>query len=118
VEDDPAGGLARLPGSAAREWWPALPHAARRDGHAHGATSRTVPLLNARRVPPGEHTDLGHPAPVVATLRWATGAEQTVTDVLERWTTDGGEALVRVRVRDPRVLTAAVWLPAADVTPV
>lgn len=119
MEDDPAGRrLAWLPDSGTHEWWPALAHAAAgSSGHRHGATGRTVPLLNARRVPAGEHADVADPAPAVAVLRWATGEERTATEILERWTDQDGVALVRVRMRDPRVLTAAVWLPAADVTP-
>lgn len=123
MEDEPDGRLAWLPDSGTYEWWPALSSAvAGEEPGPHGRddrgpTGRTVPLLNAQRVPPGEHTDRVHPASVVAVLRWATGDELVATEALERWTTEDGSALVRVRVRDRRVLTAAVWLPAADVRP-
>jgi hypothetical protein len=44
------------------------------------------------------------------TLRWATGTERLDTVAVE-WTA----TLVRVRIVDLRVMTGAVWLPAADV---
>ncbi|NHT17516.1 hypothetical protein [Cellulomonas sp. IC4_254] len=66
---------------------------------------------------PGEHADVPDLSRAVAVLRRATGDERTATEVLERWTGEDGAALVRVRVRDPRVLAAAVWLPAADAAP-
>lgn len=69
-----------------------------------------VPLLNAREVPPGEHHDVDRPLPVTVTLRWATGPERLDTVAVE-WTA----TLVRVRIVDLRVMTGAVWLPAADV---
>ncbi|MBW0254481.1 MULTISPECIES: hypothetical protein [unclassified Cellulomonas] len=48
--------------------------------------------------------------PVTAVLRWATGDELLETLALE-WT----RSVVRVRITDLRVMTGAVWLPAADV---
>lgn len=69
-----------------------------------------VPLLNARPVPAGVHHDVEQPLPVTVTLRWETGAERLDTVAVE-WTT----TLVRVRIADLRVMTGAVWLPAADV---
>ncbi len=78
-----------------------------------GGVSRlraAVPLLNARPVPPGEHHDVDRPLPVTVTLRWATGTERLDTVAVE-WTA----TVVRVRIVDLRVMTGAVWLPAADV---
>jgi hypothetical protein len=69
-----------------------------------------VDLLNQHPVPAGVHHDVDEPVPVVAALRWATGTELCETLALE-WT----RTLVRVRVSDLRVMTGAVWLPAADV---
>lgn len=69
-----------------------------------------VPLLNARPVPPGVHHDVERPVPVTVTLRWETGPEPLDTVAVE-WT----PTLVRVRIVDLRVMTGAVWLPAADV---
>lgn len=74
-----------------------------------------VPLLNARPVPRGVHHDVQHPIPVVATLRWATGLEELQTVALEWWGLRGDQAVVLVRIVDQRVMTGAVWLPAADV---
>lgn len=69
-----------------------------------------VPLLNARPVPPGVHHDVDRPIPVTVTLRWESGAEPLDTVAVE-WTA----TLVRVRIADLRVMTGAVWVPAADV---
>lgn len=74
-----------------------------------------VRLLNACPVPPGVHHDVEHPIPVVATLRWATGPEDTDTLALEWWRAVRTGPIVRVRVIDLRVMTGAVWLPATDV---
>lgn len=73
-----------------------------------------VPLLNAHEVPPGVHHDATHPIPVTVTLRWATGVEQLDTIAVEWWGR-GPDAVVRVRIADRRVMTGAVWVPAADV---
>jgi len=70
----------------------------------------TVPLLNARPVPPGVHHDVEHPIPVTVRLRWETGVELYDTDAVE-WC--GG--VIRVRIADLRVMTGAVWLPVEDV---
>lgn len=72
------------------------------------------PLLNARPVPAGVHHDVPEPIPVTVTLRWESGDERLDTVALEWWR-DRGEAVVRVRIADPRVMTGAVWLPAEDV---
>lgn len=72
------------------------------------------PLLNAHPVPPGKHHDVPDQIPVTVTLRWETGDEQLDTVALEWWR-DRGEAVVRVRIADQRVMTGAVWLPAEDV---
>ncbi len=69
-----------------------------------------VPLLNAHPVPPGVHHDVERPIPVTVVLRWASGTERLDTVAVE-WTA----TLVRVRIVDLRVMTGAVWLPAADV---
>ncbi len=69
-----------------------------------------VPLHNALPVPAGVHHDVDRPVPVTAVLRWATGDELLETLALE-WT----RSVVRVRITDLRVMTGAVWLPAADV---
>lgn len=104
------------------EWWPGLPQRVGGGSEDAGVdlTQRvsggmdrvraTVPILNAHRVPPGQHHDVDHPVPVTATLRWETGDEELDTLALE-WTT----ALVRVRIADLRCMTGAVWLPASDV---
>lgn len=73
-----------------------------------------VPLLNGVEVPAGVHHDVDHPIPVTVTLRWATGDEQLDADAVEWWGR-GPDAVVRVRIADRRVMTGAVWLPAADV---
>ena len=111
------------------EWWPALPlrvsaPADDDDVHDHPLTHTapggmdrvraTVPLLNAQRVPPGTHHDVDDPIPVTVTLRWATGDEQLDTLAVEWWGAGAG-ALVRVKLSDLRVMTGAVWVPAADV---
>ncbi|NKY08968.1 hypothetical protein [Cellulomonas hominis] len=108
------------------EWWPALPSRvspASDDDDVDlrqtvpGGMSRVraaVPLLNAQPVPKGTHHDVDHPIPVTVTLRWETGDEQLDTEAVEWWTT-GGETVVRVKMADLRVMTGAVWLPAADV---
>ena len=74
-----------------------------------------IQLLNACPVPPGVHHDVENPIPVVATPRWATGPEETDTLALEWWRALHSGPVVRVRVIDLRVMTGAVWLPAADV---
>jgi len=111
------------------EWWPALP---RRVGgatddddvHDHDLTHTvpggmdrvrsTRPLLNAQRVPPGVHHDVDQPIPVTVTLRWETGDEELDTLAVE-WQGAGDRAVVRVQIADARVITGAVWVPAADV---
>lgn len=70
----------------------------------------TVPLLNARPVPPGVHHDVEHPIPVTVRLRWETGVELLDTVAVE-WR--GG--VIRVRIADLRVMTGAVWVPVEDV---
>lgn len=70
----------------------------------------TVPLLNARPVPPGVHHDVEHPIPVTVRLRWETGVELYDTVAVE-WS--GG--VIRVRIADLRVMTGAVWVPVEDV---
>lgn len=70
----------------------------------------TVPLLNARPVPPGVHHDVEHPIPVTVRLRWETGIELYDTVAVE-WC--GG--VIRVRIADLRVMTGAVWVPVEDV---
>lgn len=75
-----------------------------------------VPLLNARKVPPGVHHDATHPIPVTITLHWATGTEKLDTVAVEWWGRGAG-AVVRVRIADRRVMTGAVWVPAEDVRP-
>lgn len=111
----------------ATEWWPALPggvspldddDVVALPQTVPGGMDRlraTVPLLNAQRVPPGTHHDVTEPIPVTATLRWETGEEQLDTMALEWWTTERDGAVVRVRISDSRVMTGAVWVPAADV---
>ncbi len=74
-----------------------------------------VMLLNACPVPPGVHHDVEQPIPVIATLRWVTGPEDTDTLALEWWRAVPSGPVVRVRVIDLRLMTGAVWLPAADV---
>ena len=76
--------------------------------------SAGVPLLNARPVPHGTHHDVDDPIPVTVTLRWETGDEHFDTVAVEWWGA-GTDAVVRVRIGDLRVMTGAVWLPAADV---
>jgi hypothetical protein len=70
----------------------------------------TVPLLNARPVPPGKHRDVEAPIPVTVALRWETGVELLDTVAVE-W----DRHLIRVRIADARVMTGAVWLPVEDV---
>lgn len=70
----------------------------------------TVPLLNARPVPPGVHHDVEYPIPVTVRLRWETGVELLDTVAVE-WC--GG--VIRVRIADLRVMTGAVWVPVEDV---
>lgn len=79
-----------------------------------------VPLLNAAPFPPGVHHDVPEPIPVSVTLRWADGpsrelVEQRDTFALEWCRGVDGDPVVRVRLTDPRSLTGAAWLPAADV---
>lgn len=83
----------------------------------------TRTLLNAQPVPPGVHHDVDQPVPVTVTLRWATGDEQLDTLAVEWWKVmppepsgpDTTTFLVRVQIADARVITGAVWVPAADV---
>ena len=108
------------------EWWPALPRRVSPESDdddvdlrqtVPGGMSRVraaVPLLNARPVPKGTHHDVDHPIPVTVTLRWATGDEELDTEAVEWWGA-GDAAVVRVKMTDLRVMTGAVWLPAADV---
>ena len=111
------------------EWWPALPRrvggVADDDGvHDHDLTHTvpggmdrvrsTRPLLNAQPVPRGVHHDVDDPIPVTVTLRWETGEEELDTLAVE-WQGSGDRAVVRVQIADARVITGAVWVPAADV---
>lgn len=131
MSDDPRPtGQAWSSLDADTEWWPALP---RRVGgapddeevHEHHSLTHTVPggmdrvrstrpLLNAQRVPPGLHHDVDRPIPVTVTLRWETGDEELDTLAVE-WQGKGDRAVVRVQIADARVITGAVWVPAADV---
>jgi hypothetical protein len=74
-------------------------------------------LLNECPFPRGEHHDLADPPAAFATLRWETGDEEISTVVLEWWHTRAAGWMARVRVTDPRLMTGAVWIPAADVRP-
>src|SRR6478609_4529401 len=78
------------------------------------ASAPPRPLLNAQRVPPGVHHDVDQPIPVTVTLRWETGDEELDTLAVEWWGA-GDRAVVRVQIADARVITGAVWVPAADV---
>ena len=80
----------------------------------HRACARPSPLLNAGSVSRGALHDVDDPIPVKVTLRWETGDEELDTVAVEWWGS-GPDAVVRVRIADLRVMTGAVWLPAADV---
>ncbi|MEN0072501.1 MAG: hypothetical protein AAGC63_16100 [Propionicimonas sp.] len=79
-----------------------------------------VELLNEVPFPPGVHHDVARPIPVVATLRWSDGrggedVEHRDTEALEWCPGVTAAPVVRIRLVDPRNITIAAWLPAADV---